>query len=96
MNWSWDPYKNEENKRKHGVSFEVAQYAFNDPLAVTTINPYPYEERFATIGMVNGRLILVIHTLNAKGSDAAGEYGRIISARMPTRYERGIYEERRF
>ena len=52
MSWSWDPYKNEENKRKHGISFEVAQYAFNDPIAVTTINPYPYEERFATIGMV--------------------------------------------
>lgn len=95
MNWSWDPYKNEENKRKHGVSFEVAQYAFNDPLAVTTINPYPYEERFATIGMVRGRLILVIHTLDAK-YPAAGEYGRIISARMPTRYERENYEERRF
>lgn len=95
MNWSWDPYKNEENKRKHGVSFEVAQYAFNDPLAVTTIDPYPYEERFATIGMVRGRLILVIHTLNAKDSDAVID-GRIISARMPTRYERENYEERRF
>lgn len=95
MNCSRDPYKNEENKRKHGISFEVVQHAFNDPLAVTTINPYPYEERFATVGMVRGRLILVIHTLNEKDSDAAGEDGRIISARKPTRRERENYEERR-
>lgn len=37
LNWSWAPYKNEDNKRKHSIGFEVAQYdAFNAPLAVTT------------------------------------------------------------
>ena len=28
----WDEAKNEENKSKHKISFEVAQYVFSDPL----------------------------------------------------------------
>jgi len=27
----WDPEKNAENKLKHGISFETAQYVFADP-----------------------------------------------------------------
>ena len=29
--FEWDQRKNLENRRKHGVSFEEAQYAFDDP-----------------------------------------------------------------
>ncbi len=29
--FEWDEDKNRENKEKHGVSFELAQYAFIDP-----------------------------------------------------------------
>lgn len=28
--FEWDERKNEENRRKHGVSFEEAQYVFGD------------------------------------------------------------------
>ncbi len=28
--FAWDEAKNQENQRKHGVSFELAQYAFAD------------------------------------------------------------------
>lgn len=89
MSWTWDPNKNDANKRKHGISFEVAQYVFDDPVYSTYDDPHPYEERFRTIGMVEGILILVVHTL----TDGDPEAGRIISARKPTRYERHTYEE---
>ncbi len=46
MRWTWDPNKNEANKRKHGISFETAERVFGDPLYKTEANPYPYEERF--------------------------------------------------
>ena len=29
--FEWNEDKNRENKEKHGVSFELAQYAFVDP-----------------------------------------------------------------
>ncbi|TFH13024.1 MAG: BrnT family toxin [Lentisphaerales bacterium] len=29
--FEWDPKKDRENQRKHGVPFEFAQYAFADP-----------------------------------------------------------------
>ena len=89
MSWTWDPNKNDANKRKHKISFEVAQYVFDDPVYSTYDDPYPYEERFRTTGMVEGTLILVVHTL----TDGDNETGRIISARNPTRRERIAYEE---
>ena len=32
--FDWDPDKDAENQRKHGVSFSRAQYAFADPQRV--------------------------------------------------------------
>ncbi len=89
MSWTWDEDKNDANKQKHGISFEVAQYVFDDSMLSTDNDPYPDEERFRTIGMVEGILILVVHTL----TDGDDETGRIISARKPTRHERQTYEE---
>ena len=31
VRFQWDQTKNHENQKKHGVPFEVAQYAFADP-----------------------------------------------------------------
>ena len=89
MSWIWDENKNDENKRKHKISFEDAQRVFDDPLYSTDKDPHPYEERYRAIGMVEGRLVLVVHTL----TDGDAETGRIISARKPERYERQAYEE---
>ena len=89
MSWIWDENKNDANKQTHKISFEVAQYVFDDPMLSIDNDPYPDEERFRTIGMVEGILILVVHTL----MDGDAETGRIISARKPTRHERQTYEE---
>ena len=31
MRVEWDPAKDIENKKKHGISFELASYVFADP-----------------------------------------------------------------
>lgn len=31
MLFTWDPAKNERNKIKHGISFELAKLVFDDP-----------------------------------------------------------------
>ena len=72
----------------HGIAFEVTANVFDDPFAATFDDPYPYEQRWRTIGMVGSSLIIVVHTWHEYGY-----VGRIISARMATRYERFIYEE---
>jgi uncharacterized protein len=32
--FEWDPIKDRENQRKHGVDFSLAQFAFADPQCV--------------------------------------------------------------
>ena len=89
MDIEWDSAKAASNLRKHGVSFEEASSVFYDPLAVTGADPEHSEgeERLITFGMSPaGKLLVVSHT-------ERGEAIRIISARMATRTERGIYEE---
>lgn len=93
MRWTWDPDKDEANKRKHRISFDTAILVFRDPLFMTEMNSYPYEERFQTMGMVNDDVILVIHTLNEGPFITGTEAGRIISARKATPQERKSYEE---
>ncbi|MGB7415897.1 MAG: BrnT family toxin [Thermosynechococcaceae cyanobacterium] len=62
MQWKWDDEKNDANKRKHGLSFELAQYVFADPFAISNPDPYPNEERWQTIGQINDVIIFVVHT----------------------------------
>jgi len=32
MRFEWDENKNRENRKKHGVSFEIAMEVFDDPV----------------------------------------------------------------
>jgi uncharacterized DUF497 family protein len=90
MAWAWDSAKNSANRRKHGLSFEIASLVFQDRLAVTVTDPYPDEERWRTLGMVGAVVILVVHT--SLGEDDGGiEHGRIISARKATARETEVY-----
>ena len=91
MEWIWDPAKNVDNIRKHGVHFEDAIRVFQDSNYLTTPDPYPYEQRWRTMGTVGPSILIVVHTW----ADPADENqtGRIISARKTTRRERAFYEE---
>jgi uncharacterized DUF497 family protein len=90
MRFYWDAKKAAANLRKHGVSFEEASTVFRDPFSATGSDPdHSVEEhRFVTFGNSSrGRLLVVAHT-------EQDDNIRIISARLVTRQEREIYEER--
>ena len=91
MEWTWDPAKNRENIRKHGVHFEDAVRVFLDTNYLTTEDHYPYEQRWRTMGTVGPSILIVVHTWPNPGDQT--QTGRIISARKTTRRERASYEE---
>jgi uncharacterized protein len=88
---SWDENKNAQNKVKHGVSFELAQTVFEDPLHSSKLDRVTGgEERWQTIGLVGNTVILLVaHTWMTSNEQ---EHIRIISARRATKAERRIYE----
>ena len=90
--WTWDKNKDRANLLKHGLSFSIAQLVFDDPLALSRIDDFAFEERWQTIGMIDPNAIIVVHTLPEQEGDA----GRIISARKATAHERKLYEEGNF
>lgn len=84
--FEWDEAKNEINKKKHGVSFETASRAFDDPCAVEMFDgTYDNEERSKLIGNV-GELLLVLVVFTSRD-----ERTRLISARKANNFERSIY-----
>ena len=91
MPWTWDAAKAIANKRKHGISFDLATRVFGDPFALTLSDPCPDEERWRTIGKpssANSLLLFVVHTWPDDD-----DIGRIISAREAVPSERKAYEE---
>ena len=89
MRFEWDRLKDEENRTKHGVSFEKASSVFADPLAATIPDPdhSQTEMRFLTMGLSStGRLVVVSHT------EEDDDLFRIIGAREATSHERKAYE----
>lgn len=85
MKFEWDENKNLINKEKHKISFETAAHVFDDP---NYIEMYDFEhsveeDRYIAIGKV-GDVLFVVFT---ERKDAI----RLISARLATSVERGIY-----
>ena len=96
IRWEWDEDKNRENQRKHELPFEIARFVFNDPLFRMQPDPFPYEERWRTMGEVDGVVIIVIHTRAEPDYERGARIGRIISARPAVRSERNAYAEGTF
>lgn len=96
IEFEWDTAKARSNLAKHGVDFEVAIKVFDDPYALVeqdASNVGAREERWRTVGLVNGMLLLLVaHTLREEGDV---EVIRIISARRTDRTERLRYEQAR-
>lgn len=86
----WDTEKNEINKKKHGISFEVAVQIFNDPLLYTEYDKENSEEHNEYREMQIGRLGNFI-TLSVSTTDREGKI-RIFSARKSAKKEIEIYE----
>jgi hypothetical protein len=62
--FEWDPTKDYENQKKHGVSFADARYAFADPRRVLAedVSPSEKEPRYFCFGRVGGGILTVRFT----------------------------------
>jgi uncharacterized protein len=96
LSWTWDPEKDRKNRRKHGLSFDLARRVFDDPLALSRPDPCPSEERWQTIGMIRSVHVLVVHTAPETDAATGDAIGRVISARKAMAHERKAYEEGAF
>lgn len=88
MRFEWDPEKAAENAAKHGVSFDQAIKAFDDPDAVFIDDPDHScaEIREKLIGAADETgIVLMVFT------EREGEVIRIISAREATKREKQFY-----
>jgi uncharacterized DUF497 family protein len=75
MNITWDPAKNRENQRKHGISFDDPKAVFQDPDRIEVLDDRDYgEERWLAIGTMGKIVALVVYTERNSGI-------RLISAR---------------
>ena len=75
------------NLRKHKVDFETATKVFDDAFRQEADEPDDDDViRCNVTGMVEGRLLVVTHTMR-------DDVTRIISARLADRYERRRYHE---
>jgi uncharacterized DUF497 family protein len=65
--FDWDPEKDLENQRKHGVSFSLAQYAFADPKRVIArdLSHSGTEPRYYCFGQAGGGVLTVRFTYRA-------------------------------
>jgi len=92
MRFEWDDKKARVNREKHGVSFDEAALAMDDPEAWTTIDTdhsTSREQREWRIGLAGSTLLVVIFTRRIERDSL-----RIISARRAGRRDRRKYERR--
>jgi uncharacterized DUF497 family protein len=90
--FEWDPRKDAENQRKHGISFEEATTAFADEYALLLADPdhSAAEDRFILLGLSAAfRVLVVAHTYRERDDTI-----RIISARRAIKPERRQYDAR--
>ena len=88
MQFEWDEEKNKRNLKIHGIDFEMAARVFADPHRLEKYDDSHSddEDRYITIGEINGTayIVMVVYT-------ERGEVTRIISARKATSQERRAY-----
>lgn len=87
MKFEWDERKNQINIGKHGFDFADAARIFDLPLLSAMDERDDGEERWISIGMLDGRVIVVVYTEIAENTI------RIISLRKALSHERRRYEQ---
>jgi uncharacterized DUF497 family protein len=90
--FEWDDTKARYNEDKHGVTFEVAEEIFDDPLNITIRDRShsEVEDRYVIIGeRMFGEVLVVTYA-------ERGDRIRIISARRATRSEKRRYMKKDF
>lgn len=62
MEYEWDEAKRFSNLRKHGIDFIDVPDVFDGDIVTVEDNRYSYgEPRFVTFGLLQGRVIAVVH-----------------------------------
>ena len=90
MTFEWDENKNTINKKKHGISFEMAVRVFLDEKRLEKldlVHSTLEEERINIIGRVSDMLVLFVVATDRNGNT------RIISARKAEKEEEEEYYE---
>jgi uncharacterized DUF497 family protein len=86
MKFEWDDDKNELNRAKHGIGFElVAAFDWHKAILINRTRTAENERRYAAIGYLGRKLYTVIFTKR-------GARMRIISLRRSNRKEEDAYE----
>ncbi len=88
MEFEWDKEKAKANFKKHGVSFEEAELAFEDEFGIERLNEFNSDEeiRYRLIALSPVRLLFVSYTIRNE------KFIRLISARKATSAERRFYD----
>lgn len=85
MCFEWNEKKNQINIRRRGFDFADAEIVFEGATLTFDDDHFDYgEERFITLGMLAGELVVIAHT-------ERDENMRIISMRKATKYEQRLY-----
>lgn len=85
MEFEWDEAKRLTNLDKHGIDFIDVPEVFDGDIVTVEDSRYSYgEQRFVTFGVLQGRVVAVVHT-------DRGQSVRIVSARKATKNEQRTY-----
>lgn len=88
MTFVWDEAKRQANLNKHRMDFADAEKVFEGLILTFEDNRFDYgEQRFITIGLLNGEFIVIAHAEDAGESDLT----RVISMRKATKYEQQLF-----
>ena len=87
MKFEWDENKRNLNISKHGIDFNDVRTVFDGYTFTVEDTRFDYgEERFASFGLLNGRVVVIVHTEDE-------EIIRIISVRKATENEQKMYHK---
>ena len=88
IQFEWDDEKDKINKEKHGIDFSTAALVFRDENRLEFYDDAHSEDedRFITIGQINGVAIVVMVVYTERKNAI-----RLISARRATKQERNAY-----
>lgn len=92
--FEWDPDKAQQNKKKHGISFDQAATVFTDPMAISIYDTEHSkdEDRWVTLGLsANHGVIIACHTYLRIDESTARI--RIFSSRKATKRESQQYSD---
>jgi uncharacterized protein len=85
MKFTWDETKRISNINKHGLDFTDSHFIFEaDTFTFEDKRMIYHEQRFVTLGILNGDVVVVVHT------ETANEI-RVISLRKATKNEQKLY-----